>query len=472
MSGETVKVEVPVELLGAVERMIELVKGVGEGEGGDVEGRILDTLRAVGGDLSGAVVGEMAERERAADRKEAPCPDCGGPAKRIGKAEPRRATTRAGRIEFRRAVYECTACGRHRAPLDAALGLEGKETLTPRVQELVAWTVAHLNCGTASEAIGKLVGLSILPKQVHRVLEKVGERAVQLRAREVARLCEPVSPSRPVQALVQSESPLVAELDGTHAMGRDGRGHEIKCVTTYRLEDRAVEGGERAPRRCLLKRRYGATAGGVEAFSRLAWACAVLWGVRSARIVILIADGAPWIWKWSREKLHRVLADGTRSAPVEILDFWHACEHLAKARDALADRLSKDAGGWYERWKERLLEGGVAGLIEELRAHAPLLSDRKDARTEDSPRAIADRCIAYFEEHRERMRYDVFRAKGYPIGSGAVEGACKSLAKGRLDGSGMRWKAPEGMERILALRTLLFNGEWQSLWPHPTALAA
>jgi hypothetical protein len=470
MSGEMVKMDVPVELAGAVELLKGLLAGVRGGAVQDVEGQILDTVDGVKGELNVAVVGELMDRELEADQKEVPCPECGKAAKRIGRSEPRHATMRTGKVKFRRSVYECTPCGRHRAPLDALLGLEGKETLTPRVQELAAWLVAYLNCKTASEGVEKLTALSILPKQVHRVLERVGERAVRLQEAEVARLCAPVSPSRPIKPLVQSGSAQVIELDGTNVMGRDGRGHEVKCVTTYLTDDRVIEGGERAPRKCLLNRRYGVTTGGVESFSMLAWATAVLWGVLSGRVVILIGDGAPWIWKWSREKLHRVLADGTKFLPVEILDFWHACEHLAKARDALASRLAKGAGAWYERWKEALREGGVVRLIAELREHAPLASEEKDPGTGDSPRAILERCIAYFEEHKERMRYDVFRANGYPIGSGAIEGTCKHLVKGRLDGVGMRWKSPEGIERILALRTLLFNNEWQSLWDHPTSL--
>lgn len=71
----------------------------------------------------------------------------------------------------------------------------------------------------------------------------------------------------------------------------------------------------------------------------------------------------------------------------------------------------------------------------------------------------------YFRTHRARMRYAEFEAMGLPTGSGAIEGTCKNLIKGRLDGVGMRWDAEASIELITALCVRMFNERWEDLWP-------
>jgi len=69
----------------------------------------------------------------------------------------------------------------------------------------------------------------------------------------------------------------------------------------------------------------------------------------------------------------------------------------------------------------------------------------------------------YFEKHKERMRYPEYESAGYPIGSGAIEGTCKNLVKGRLSCVGQRWETEKGIERMVALRVRLFNNCWDDI---------
>jgi hypothetical protein len=73
--------------------------------------------------------------------------------------------------------------------------------------------------------------------------------------------------------------------------------------------------------------------------------------------------------------------------------------------------------------------------------------------------------VNYLSRNRERLRYDEYLAKGYPIGSGVVEGACRHLVKDRLERAGMRWR-PEGAQAMLNLRATYLNGEWDSFWAY------
>jgi hypothetical protein len=192
------------------------------------------------------------------------------------------------------------------------------------------------------------------------------------------------------------------------------------------------------------------------------------WGVRSAKRIVVIGDGIEWIWNYSRDRLHFTLADGSRAAPVEIVDFWHACENLAKARDLIfADGASAVAQAWYERWCHRLRheDGAVEALLREL-------SKRTKAAEGQERRLALEVRTNYFRMHRARMRYAEFERLELPIGSGAIEGTSKNLIKGRLDGVGMRWDVEEGIELITALRVRIFNERWQDLWPKDQAQAA
>lgn len=143
--------------------------------------------------------------------------------------------------------------------------------------------------------------------------------------------------------------------------------------------------------------------------------------MRSAGRIVVIGDGIDWIWNYSRDRLHFTLADGSRAAPVEIVDFWHTCENLAKARDLIfVDGASAPAQAWYERWCHRLRheEGAMDAMLREL-----------GKRTEAAEGE--ERCLAlegrtnYFRTHRTRMRYAELERLGLPIGSGRSKGRAR-----------------------------------------------
>ena len=67
--------------------------------------------------------------------------------------------------------------------------------------------------------------------------------------------------------------------------------------------------------------------------------------------------------------------------------------------------------------------------------------------------------LAYFENNRDRMKYDEYLEQGFPIGSGVVEGACRNLVKDRMERTGMRWRT-SGAQAILDLRAIYLNDDW------------
>jgi hypothetical protein len=167
-----------------------------------------------------------------------------------------------------------------------------------------------------------------------------------------------------------------------------------------------------------LRKEYFATTGSRESLVREVCARAV---ARAAEAVVpVVCDGATLDW---------VELDPYLPHRVEILDFYHGLERVAE----IAKRLHPEAAAgaaWRAAMKQKLLTFGPRQLLAALRAWAP---------EDEGAREVRRVQLAYFERQKERMRYPEYLRRGYPIGSGAVEGACKHVVADRFGRSGMRW---------------------------------
>lgn len=176
----------------------------------------------------------------------------------------------------------------------------------------------------------------------------------------------------------------------------------------------------------------------------------------SLRLVVL-GDGAAWIWD-------RVADLGEVAQKVwQILDFWHACDHLSAIAKELYGEGSRQFSACYERWRQMLWDGCVAAVVEELRqVHAG------GACTAKQREAIQGH-INYFAANQQRMDYPLYRALGLPIGSGTVESACKNVVAARMKQSGMMWSL-DGAKNMLQIRASVksrrFWSDFESLLPH------
>ena len=135
----------------------------------------------------------------------------------------------------------------------------------------------------------------------------------------------------------------------------------------------------------------------------------------------------------------------------QVIDFWHACEHLRVAADHAV------AAHWFEKYRE-ILRHDPRGVARVIRALCHL---RDTAAPAD--RAEVERELAFFRKHRHRMRYHALKEQGIAIGSGVVEAANKTLVVQRMKRSGMRWRIPGG-QAVLTFRALLKSGRFESAW--------
>jgi len=455
-----VEVELPMKLVPIVENLVSTYDTVRSlPDATELEILVHEDLKKTDQLMMELCVQTKAEQCIEEQVEQVRCPDCDDSwATLLSSKMPRSAYTIRGEVHYDRPVYRCTKgyCRKERAPFDEELGLGPKEHYTPLVQKKAVWAGAMLcSYEKAHEDMVHQSELPVSAKEIHRLVERVGERALTLQKKEIYERGRPASPERPVMVEEHPET-LVLEMDGTCVMGRDGQGHEVKCATVFGLEARERKGFKERP--VLTKRFYCGTQKRIGPFGSMVWAMCVYWGIRTSKRVVIIGDGIEWIWNYVRKRFYFTHPDGSIERPVEILDFYHAVENLTKARDAIfKNPEGKQSKAWHDTWRERIAQGDVESLIEELRKRSKRANGEKN-------RKELELRENYFQEHKNRMRYPEYEAEGLPIGSGAIEGTCKNLVKGRMSCVGQRWDVEKGIERIVALRVRIFNQRWDDLW--------
>ncbi len=165
---------------------------------------------------------------------------------------------------------------------------------------------------------------------------------------------------------------------------------------------------------------------------------------------VCLMDGSRALW---------ALALATLKGFTFVLDLFHFLEYLWKAAHVFHAEGSAEAEAFVRHRLLLVLEGKIGRVIGGLRQM--LTKHRKTLRA--SQRKTLETVIGYAERNRRWMRYDEYIAAGYPIGSGAVESACRHLVKDRMEGSGMRWTVP-GAEAVLKTRAMHLNGDWTPFW--------
>jgi hypothetical protein len=142
-----------------------------------------------------------------------------------------------------------------------------------------------------------------------------------------------------------------------------------------------------------------------------------------------------------------------------VLDIFHVLEHLGKAALCFRDEGSPQAREFVTERLKMLLLGRAGGVLGGLKQ---MLSKHRLSR----PRTrCLEQVIGYLERNRKHMRYEICLARGYPIGSGVIEGACRNLINDRLELTGMSWTI-RGAESIMRLRAVHINKNWDAFWKY------
>ena len=168
------------------------------------------------------------------------------------------------------------------------------------------------------------------------------------------------------------------------------------------------------------------------------WQEALRRGVLSSDEVVVLGDGAHWIWNIAEKHFPRA---------VQILDWYHATEYVWNAASAIWGEGSAERTEWAQAQLDKLWESKVDEVLVELQ------------RWRERGQAV-EAALSYYTEHQTRMDYTSYRARGLQIGSGSVESACKQLVSARLKQAGMIWDAP-GAEAVAVVRAWLLSERWE-----------
>jgi len=297
-----------------------------------------------------------------------------------------------------------------------------------------------------------LAGLEFTAKAVERHAEAIGtdiakreqvkrDRVVQLEFPDILGVTVPVL----YVEMDGTQLPMVrTELEGRagRTQGQPARTREAKlgCVFTQTTTD-----AEGRPIRDTASTTYTGAIETAELFGRRLYVEAFERGWDRAKKKVVLGDGAEWIWN---------IADQHFAGAIQIVDIWHAREHLWDVTAQLFPADEKQRKRWAKKMIQKLNRGRVENVVNDLRS----LPTRK-AELREQLRIQAD----YFERNQDRMRYPKFRKQGLFIGSGVIEAGCRTVIGARLKQSGMFWTLA-GANAIIALRCNRLSGKFEDYW--------
>ena len=408
-------------------------------------------VQELGRRVCGRVVEQAVAAAAAAQPLSPPaCPQCQTAMHLVEQRRARHLQGLVGEYRLVRPYWHCALCHQGAAPLDALLGI-GPGALSPGLARVACRLGIEEAFAPAAEILYETLRVDVPDEAVRRITEGIGQVAEA--EQQVAMAAAAAGQEPPPPALAPAQ--LLVAVDGV-TVHTEGDWHEMKVGVVAPLgpETRTDPQTGRVcqtpgPQSCCAGLEPAALFWGrlyCEARRRGLGAAPVV-------LIVVLGDGADWIWKSAARFLHVGQAQ-----LVEIVDIYHAWEHLWQVAHAVYGPGSAAAAAWVGPLKARLLEEGVPPVLAALSALQPSGAEAATA---------VRRATAYFTEHAARMDYPTFIAQQLPIGSGVVESANKTLIAAREKGAGMRWSGP-GAQAVASLRALQRSGRWAAFWAtHP-----
>jgi ssDNA-binding Zn-finger/Zn-ribbon topoisomerase 1 len=419
---------------------------------GHLEEQILQQTRG----LERKLLEEAAQKK--ADQTPLVCPVCGHKLSRRTHDHERTFHTRFGPVSVKRLRGWCRRCKEWRYPADHALGLSDTGGASPSVQEMAALTVSKMPVQEASAVIERLTGVKLPPATLDREARRQGQRAdkkrkqldEQMRTGQGAEQRLPL-PTEPFTLVIELDAWNIRERDdwGRSAQKRAAgqepkRWHWAYGGTCFRLDQRVESDRGRAR---ILSRGTVMTRDGVEGLREQLFAEAQRHGLAQAHKVLVIADGALWIWNLTGDRFGQAQ---------QRLDYYHASQHLWAVAHGLHPENEAAARTWIKPLLKKLKAGRATSLLNDLHVLAKRLRKKK--------RQTVERELNYLESHRKRMDYAAARRAGEPQGSGAIESTCRQY-QCRFKRPGQFWSCV-GDEGLMCLETFWRNHRWHLLFPH------
>jgi hypothetical protein len=326
---------------------------------------------------------------------------------------------------------------------------------SPAAEEIACLAGVQASFAEASEkTLPKLAGLRVAESTVERTTEAAGQRVGAARAAG-----QTFGPKRDWAWHKDAEGKTVAYIaadatgvgqQGPGGVKTEGRMANVAVIYNPVPEARARWANPAAVRQPDWQARYLASLEPLAALGEALRRQGAQVGMDRAERWVAVSDGGSGLEDFLRTTFPRVEA--------VILDFYHAAEHLGKLAKAWHSGDEAAAEALRATWCHQLKHEGGEALLASLRG----LELRGRSR---SVRQTYQEELGYFENQVHRMDYPLYRSKGWQIGSGPVESACKRVVGQRLKGAGMRW-GEDGANGVCHLRALFLSekGQWDAFW--------
>lgn len=459
-----------------VEVLVLKMQEMKEGNLEELEQEILTQMMALGQVWLQGILQEQAKESDAVGPREGAC----GHRLHLVSKRPRQVVSVFGLLTIWRNYYHCAhhreadeqaeheCCRIGDVPFDRLWGLTGQRS-SPGVQRLVSYFSARLTHEEVAQTLQRVLPLHLSARQVGNILQPVGEAFEQEEEHQMHQLMERAATKDTSEVERQEEhgepiKRLYVEMDGVMARLRRGSvpmesQEQARPGDVYReVKVGAVFVGEAGHERSELvpgvfvdsagPTRYVARRTTAEDFASRIYALAQAAGVHRASEVVILGDGAKWIWGIAEEQF---------AGAVQIVDEYHAREHLWNVAHAAFPAQTAEREAWAKKVSDLLAHGQVEEVIAAIEQLPPL--NPEPGKT----RSLLDIEADYFRTNAQRMRYLAFRAKGMHVGSGIAEAGCKTVVSTRAKRSGMRW-TPDGLDAILAVRTAVLNQDFDQTW--------
>jgi len=386
-------------------------------------------------------------QEKPYPEPEVPCPQCDQTIPYV-RQRPAQMRTLFGRLSVKRAYYLCRDCGRGCHPVDRRLGLR-PNAISAELERLAGMTGVALPFGKGRDLFEALTLNSLSDQTMAKATQAYGATAME---REQSWQALAQDPDKLHRRQQEHRKPLrlYGAIDATkvHIRGEDDHPwRDLKVGAWFEARGTPPKSPDGEWRIQAENIFYYTDICPASVFGSLMWATGVHHHAQLARELIILGDGAEWIWN---------LVDEHFPGAVQILDWFHASEYLMPVAKA-AFSAEKAQNDWVSQTKQALWDGMINEVIT---ACLDLV------RIEDSsdPAFVAAR---YFDQNRQRINYPAYRQQGYQIGSGTIESAAKQIGMMRMKVAGAIWNE-DSARKVAKARAAYLSNEWDTLAAYRT----
>ena len=321
--------------------------------------------------------------------------------------------------------------------------------MSAELERLAGMTGVMLPFGKGRDLFEALTMLSLSDQALAKATQAYGETAMQ-RERSWQAVAHDQAELQRRQRECRKPLRLYGAIDATKVHTRGDDDHpwrDLKVGAWFEARGKPPKTPDGEWRIQAENIHYYADICPASEFGTLMWANGVQHQAQLAQELVILGDGADWIWKLVAEHFPRA---------VQILDWFHAAEYLMPVAKA-AISTEEAQVEWLAQSKQALWDGKIDELIT---ACLDLVAFQDSS----DPAFVAAR---YFNQNRDRLDYPTYRRQGYQIGSGTIESAAKQIGTMRMKVAGAIWRE-DSARKVAKARAAYLSNEWGALASYRT----